>query len=126
MRYSSSYFGRLYEFALQLIEQRKAYVCSLSPDQARAYRGTLTEPGRNSPDRDRSVEDNLLLVARMKAGEFGDGEYSLRAKIDMASPNINMREPVLYRIRHLEHHQTGSEWCLYPTDDYTHCISDAI
>jgi glutaminyl-tRNA synthetase len=126
VRYSSSYFGRLYNFALQLIEKRQAYVCSLSPEQAREFRGTLTDPGRNSPDRGRSVEDNLLLIARMKAGEFDDGEYSLRAKIDMASPNINMRDPVLYRIRHLEHHQTGNEWCIYPTYDYTHCISDAI
>ncbi len=126
VRYSSTYFQHLYNFALQLIEKGKAYVCSLSPDQGREYRGTLTEPGRNSPDRDRSVEDSLALIARMKAGEFNDGEYSLRAKIDMVSPNINMRDPVLYRIRHLEHHQTGSEWCIYPTYDYTHCISDAI
>lgn len=126
VRYSSNYFDALYDFAVQLIEAGKAYVCSLSPDQAREYRGTLTEPGKNSPDRERSVADNLDLFARMKAGEFSDGEYSLRAKIDMASPNINMRDPVLYRIRHIHHHQTGDRWCIYPTYDYTHCISDAI
>lgn len=126
VRYSSNYFDALYAFAVQLIESGKAYVCSLSPDQAREYRGTLTEPGKNSPDRDRSVADNLDLFARMKAGEFEDGSYSLRAKIDMASPNINMRDPVLYRIRHIHHHQTGDKWCIYPTYDYTHCISDAI
>lgn len=126
VRYSSGYFDHLYEFAVQLIENGKAYVCSLSPDQAREYRGTLTEPGRNSPDRDRSIKENLALFTRMKAGEFAEGEYSLRAKIDMASPNINMRDPVLYRIRHIHHHQTGDTWCIYPTYDYTHCISDAI
>lgn len=126
VRYSSAYFDHLYDFAVQLIEKGLAYVCSLSPDQAREYRGTLTEPGRNSPDRERSVDENLDLFARMKAGEFADGAYSLRAKIDMASPNINMRDPVLYRIRHIQHHQTGDQWCIYPTYDYTHCISDAI
>lgn len=126
VRFSSNYFDQLYDFAVQLIEQGKAYVCSLSPEQAREYRGTLTEPGQNSPDRDRSVADNLALFTRMKAGEFEDGALSLRAKIDMASPNINMRDPVLYRIRHIEHHQTGNAWCIYPTYDYTHCISDAI
>ena len=126
VRYSSSYFGNLYDFALQLIEKSMAFVCSLSVDGAREYRGTLTEPGRNSPDRDRSVGENLDLFARMKAGEFEDGAYTLRAKIDMASTNINMRDPVLYRIRHIAHHQTGDEWCIYPTYDYTHCISDAI
>ncbi len=126
VRYSSSYFDHLYSFAVQLIEKGLAFVCSLSPEQAREYRGTLTEPGKNSPDRERSVEENLELFARMKAGEFQDGEYSLRARIDMASPNINMRDPVLYRIRHISHHQTGDKWCIYPTYDYTHCISDAI
>jgi glutaminyl-tRNA synthetase len=126
VRFSSDYFDELYNFAVQLIELGKAYVCSLSPDQAREYRGTLTEAGKNSPDRDRSVAENLDLFSRMKAGEFEDGAYSLRAKIDMASPNINMRDPVLYRIRHIDHHQTGSAWCIYPTYDYTHCISDAI
>jgi glutaminyl-tRNA synthetase len=126
VRYSSSYFDALYDFAVQLINSGKAYVCSLSAEQAREFRGTLTEPGKNSPDRDRSVAENLDLFARMKAGEFPDGAYSLRAKIDMASPNINMRDPVLYRIRHIHHHQTGDKWCIYPTYDYTHCISDAI
>jgi glutaminyl-tRNA synthetase len=126
VRYSSGYFDALYDFAVQLIESGKAYVCSLSPDQAREYRGTLTEPGRNSPDRDRSIKENLDMFSRMRNGEFADGEYSLRAKIDMASPNINMRDPVLYRIRHIVHHQTGDKWCIYPTYDYTHCISDAI
>lgn len=124
--YSSSYFDRLYELAVKLIEDGKAYVCSLSPEQAREYRGTLTKEGKNSPDRDRSVEDNLDLFSRMKAGEFADSEYSLRAKIDMASPNMNMRDPVLYRIRHQQHHQTGDKWCIYPMYDYTHCISDAL
>ena len=126
VRYASDYFDKLFQFAVQLIENGKAYVCSLSPHEAREYRGTLTEPGRNSPDRDRSIEDNLALFGRMRSGEFTDGEYSLRARIDMASPNINMRDPVLYRIRHVTHHQTGDRWCIYPTYDYTHCISDAI
>lgn len=126
VRYSSSYFSRLYEFAVQLINKKLAYVCSLSPEQAREYRGTLTEPGKNSPDRDRSIDENLALFEKMKSGDFADGEFSLRAKIDMASPNINMRDPVLYRIRHIAHHQTGTDWCIYPTYDYTHCISDAI
>lgn len=125
-RYSSSYFEPLYELATGLIRAGKAYVDSLSPEQAREYRGTLTEPGRNSPDRDRPVEDNLDLFRRMREGEFADGELSLRAKIDMASPNINLRDPVLYRIRHVHHHQTGDSWCLYPTYDYSHCLSDAI
>ena len=125
-RYTSSYFIYLYEFAQQLISHGKAYVCSLTPEQAREYRGTLTEPGRNSPDRDRSVEDNLDLFKRMQAGEFADGQYSLRAKIDMASPNINMRHPVLYRIRKIHHHQTGDQWNVYPMYDYAHCISDAL
>lgn len=126
VRYASDYFEQLYAFAVQLIGKQLAYVCSLSPDQAREYRGTLTEPGRNSPDRERPVAENLDLFARMRAGEFADGQYSLRAKIDMASPNVTMRDPVLYRIRHIEHHQTGSKWCIYPMYDYTHCISDAL
>lgn len=126
VRYSSNYFDHLYDFAVQLIESGKAYVCSLSPDQAREYRGTLTEPGTNSPDRDQTIKENLDLFKRMRDGEFDEGAYSLRAKIDMASPNINMRDPVLYRIRHIQHHQTGDKWCIYPTYDYTHCISDAI
>lgn len=126
IRYASSYFDALYEFALQLIRAGKAYVCSLTPEQAREYRGTLTAPGRESPYRTRSVEENLDLFTRMRAGEFPDGAHSLRAKIDMASPNINMRDPVIYRIRHVEHHQTGSRWPIYPMYDYAHCISDAI
>ncbi|ALO46529.1 glutamine--tRNA ligase/YqeY domain fusion protein [Pseudohongiella spirulinae] len=126
VRYTSSYFNYLYEFALQLISNGKAYVCGLTPDQAREYRGTLTEPGRNSPDRERSADENLDLFRRMQAGEFADGQYSLRAKIDMASPNINMRDPVIYRIRKVHHHQTGNQWNVYPMYDYAHCISDAL
>ena len=126
VRYSSSYFEQLYAFALQLIESGKAYVCDLGAIEMREYRGSLTEPGQNSPHRDRSIKENRDLFERMRAGEFADGACSLRAKIDMASANINMRDPVLYRIRHIEHHQTGSRWCIYPTYDYTHCISDAI
>lgn len=124
--YASDYFDKLYEFACELIKQGKAYVCSLNQDQAREYRGTLTEPGKNSPDRDRSVDESLDLFTRMKDGEFDDGDYTLRAKIDMASPNMNMRDPVIYRIRRAEHHQTGNKWCIYPMYDYTHCISDAL
>ncbi len=124
--YASDYFDKLYECAVSLITQGKAYVCSLTPDQAREYRGTLTEPGRPSPDRDRSITDNLDLFTRMKNGEFADGKYTLRAKIDMASPNINLRDPVIYRIRHQHHHQTCDKWCIYPMYDYTHCISDAL
>ncbi|MDG2175503.1 MAG: glutamine--tRNA ligase/YqeY domain fusion protein [Gammaproteobacteria bacterium] len=124
--FASSYFDQLYDFAIELIEQGKAYVCSLSAEEARAYRGTLTEPGKASPDRSRSVEENLDLFTRMKAAEFEDGAYTLRARIDMASPNINMRDPVLYRIRREHHHQTGDKWCIYPMYDYTHCISDAL
>jgi len=126
VRYSSSYFDTLFEFANQLITSGHAYVCNLSPEQAREYRGTLTEAGRNSPDRDRPVAESLALFAKMRVGEFAEGEYSLRAKIDMSSPNVNMRDPVLYRIRHINHHQTGDQWCIYPTYDYTHCISDAL
>src|SRR6478672_13267051 len=125
--YASDYFERLYEFALTLIRQGKAYVDSLNADEVRAYRGTLTEPGRNSPYRDRSVEENLALFAGMRAGEFPDGAHILRAKIDMSSPNFNMRDPTLYRIRHAPpHHRTGSAWCIYPMYDYAHPLSDAI
>lgn len=126
IRYTSSYFDALHDFAVQLIQSAKAYVCSLSPEQAREYRGTLTSPGVDSPFRERSVEENLDLFARMRAGEFPDGTHSLRAKIDMAAPNINMRDPVIYRIRHAEHHQTGNKWPIYPMYDYAHCISDAL
>jgi glutaminyl-tRNA synthetase len=124
--YASDYFERLYQLAVELITQGKAYVDSLTADQIRAYRGTLTEPGTNSPYRDRSVEDNLDLFARMRADEFPDGTHVLRAKIDMASPNFNMRDPTLYRIRHATHHRTGDTWCIYPMYDYAHPLSDAI
>ena len=124
--YASDYFEQLYEYAVQLIKIGKAYVCDLSMDEVRAYRGTLTEPGRDSPYRERSVEENLDLFERMRAGEFEDGARVLRAKIDMASPNLNMRDPILYRIRHAEHYRTGDEWCIYPMYDYQHPLSDAI
>lgn len=126
VRFSSGYFEHLYNFAVELIEKDKAFVCSLNAQQMREYRGSLTEPGVASPDRDRPIKESLDLFARMRDGEFGDGELSLRAKIDMASPNINLRDPVLYRIRHVHHHQTGDKWKIYPTYDYTHCICDAI
>ena len=125
-RYASNYFDQLHDWAVSLIEAGKAYVCDLSPEQAREYRGSLTEPGKNSPFRDRSVEENLELFARMKSGEFPDGARALRAKIDMASPNMNLRDPILYRIRHAHHHQTGDKWCIYPSYDFTHGQSDAI
>ena len=124
--YASDYFELLYRYAEQLIRDGRAYVDSLSADEIREYRGTLTEPGRNSPYRDRSVEENLDLFRRMRAGEFPDGAHVLRARIDMASPNINMRDPTLYRIRHAAHHRTGDAWFMYPTYDYAHPISDAI
>ena len=123
---ASDYFGVLYEYAVQLIQAEKAYVDSLDADSIRSYRGTLTEPGRNSPYRDRSVAENLDLFARMRAGEFPDGAHVLRLKIDMASGNMNLRDPSIYRIRHVTHHETGDQWCIYPLYDYTHCISDAI
>ncbi|MCU7837656.1 MAG: glutamine--tRNA ligase/YqeY domain fusion protein [gamma proteobacterium symbiont of Taylorina sp.] len=125
-KYASDYFAQLYGYAIELIKQGKAYVCSLTPEQAREYRGSLTQAGKNSPHRDQTVEQNLDLFERMKQGEFGEGERVLRAKIDMASPNINLRDPIIYRIRKIEHHQTGNEWCIYPMYDYTHCVSDAI
>ena len=123
---ASDYFEQLYIYAVQLIEQGLAYVDSLSAEEIRLYRGTLTEPGKESPDRNRSIAENLDLFTRMRAGEFADGQYVLRAKIDMASPNINMRDPAIYRIRRVHHHRTGDAWCIYPMYDYTHCISDAI
>ncbi|UOA10603.1 glutamine--tRNA ligase/YqeY domain fusion protein [Methylobacter sp. S3L5C] len=126
LHHASDYFEQLYNYAVQLIEQGQAYVDSLSAEQIRLYRGTLTEPGKESPDRSRSIADNLDLFSRMRAGEFADGQYVLRAKIDMASPNINMRDPAIYRIRRVHHHRTGDAWCIYPMYDYTHCISDAI
>ena len=126
MYYASDYFPQLYEYALQLIRMGKAYVCDLTAQQIREHRGTLTEPGKNSPFRERSVEENLDLFNRMKAGEFPDGSKTLRAKIDMSSPNINMRDPVLYRILRATHHRTGDAWCIYPMYDYAHPLSDAI
>jgi glutaminyl-tRNA synthetase len=124
--FASDYFERLYECAVDLIRRGLAYVDSLNADQTRQYRGTLTEPGTNSPYRDRPVEENLDLFARMRAGEFEDGAHVLRAKIDMASPNFNMRDPTLYRIRHASHHRTGDEWCIYPMYDFAHPLSDAF
>jgi len=124
--YASDYYEKLFEFAKQLIRDDKAYVCHLNADETRQYRGTLTEPGKPSPHRDRSVEENLDLFDRMRAGEFEEGECLLRAKIDMASPNMNMRDPAIYRIRKVTHHRTGNDWCIYPMYDYTHCVSDAL
>jgi glutaminyl-tRNA synthetase len=124
--FASDYFEALYEYAVTLIRDGRAYVDSLTADEIRDYRGTLTEPGRNSPHRDRPTDENLDLFARMRAGEFSDGAHVLRARIDMASPNMNMRDPTLYRIRHATHHRTGDAWCIYPTYDYAHPISDAL
>ena len=126
LTYASDYFDDLYRFAVQLIESGKAYVCDLSAEEIREYRGTLTEPGQESPYRNRSVEENLDLFQRMKAGEFPDGARVLRAKIDMASANVNLRDPVMYRILHQEHHRTGDKWCIYPTYDFTHGQTDSI
>ena len=126
IRYASDYFDALYGYAIELIEKGLAYVDELSPEEMREYRGTLTEPGKNSPYRDRSVEEDLVLFEKMKNGEFEEGKASLRAKIDMASPFMVMRDPVLYRIKFASHHQTGDKWCIYPMYDFTHCISDAI
>jgi glutaminyl-tRNA synthetase len=124
--YASDYFDQLHAWAVQLIRAGKAYVCDLTADQVREYRGTLNEPGRNSPYRDRSVEENLDLFERMRAGEFPDGTRTLRAKVDMASPNLNLRDPVMYRILHASHHRTGDKWCIYPMYDFTHGQSDSI
>ncbi|EJK2192355.1 glutamine--tRNA ligase [Vibrio cholerae] len=124
--YSSDYFDKLYEYAIELIQKGLAYVDELTPEQIREYRGTLTEPGKHSPYRDRSVEENLALFEKMRAGEFAEGQACLRAKIDMSSSFIVMRDPVLYRVRFAEHHQTGDKWCIYPMYDFTHCISDAL
>jgi glutaminyl-tRNA synthetase len=124
--YASDYFEQLYEWAIQLIKKGKAYVCDLNAEEMRQYRGTLTEPGKDSPYRNRSVEENLTLFERMRAGEFPDGSRTLRAKIDMASPNLNMRDPVMYRILHMEHHRTGDKWCIYPMYDYAHGQSDSL
>ncbi len=124
--YASDYFEKLYNYAIDLIKMGKAYVCDLSPEEIKEYRGTLTEPGKESPYRTRSVEENLDLFQRMRGGEFPEGSRTLRAKIDMASPNLNMRDPVIYRIMHKEHHRTGKKWCIYPMYDFTHCLSDSI
>jgi glutaminyl-tRNA synthetase len=124
--YASDYFGQLYDWAVQLIKAGKAYVCDLSPDEVRKQRGTLTEPGQESPYRGRTVEENLDLFARMKAGEFPDGARTLRAKIDMAAANLNLRDPIMYRILHAEHHRTGNQWCIYPMYDFAHGESDSI
>ena len=124
--YASDYFELLYEYAVKLIKKGKAYICDLNPDEIREYRGTLTEPGVNSPNRDRSVEENLDLFERMRAGEFSDGERTLRAKIDMESPNLNMRDPVMYRIRRATHYRQGDKWCIYPMYDFTHGQNDSI
>jgi glutaminyl-tRNA synthetase len=126
LRNASDYFEQLYDFATQLIRSGKAYVDSLSAEEIREYRGTLTEAGQNSPYRNRSIEENIDLFQRMRAGEFDDGEHVLRAKIDMASPNMNLRDPTIYRIRKVSHHQTGDTWCIYPMYDFTHCLSDSI
>lgn len=124
--YASNYFEQLYDYAVALIKAGKAYVDSLSPEEIREYRGTLTEAGKNSPDRDRSIEENLDLFERMRKGEFEDGTYVLRAKIDMAAPNLLMRDPTLYRIKHVHHYRTADKWCIYPMYDFTHCLSDSI
>ena len=124
--YASDYFDQLYAWAVQLIKAGKAYVCDLSAEEIRKYRGTLTEPGKDSPYRNRSIEENLDLFERMRAGEFPDGSRTLRAKIDMASPNLNMRDPIMYRILHATHHRTGDKWCIYPMYDFAHGQSDSI
>jgi len=124
--FASDYFEKFYNYATELIENGKAYVCSLNAEEVREYRGTLTEPGRESPYRDRTVEENLKLFKGMRDGEFADGEHSLRAKIDMSSGNINLRDPAIYRIRKVHHHRTGDDWCIYPMYDFAHCISDAL
>jgi glutaminyl-tRNA synthetase len=124
--YASDYYGKLYQYAVQLIKKGKAFVCSLSPDEIREHRGSFTEPGRESPYRERSVEENLDLFERMRAGEFEEGSHVLRAKIDMTSPNITLRDPVMYRIKKETHYRTGDQWCIYPMYDFTHCLSDSI
>ncbi len=124
--FTSDYFETLYELAIRLIHQGDAYVCSLTPEQTREYRGGWNTVGRDSPDRDRPIPENLDLFRRMRAGEFPDGQYTLRAKIDMASPNMNLRDPAMYRIRHAHHHRSGDAWCIYPTYDWAHGQSDSL
>ncbi len=124
--FASDYFQQLYDLAVQLIKDGKAYICSLSPEETREYRGGWDSVGQDSPYRDRSIDENLDLFQRMKAGEFSDGEHTLRAKIDMASANMNMRDPAMYRIKHVHHHRTGDQWCIYPMYDFAHGISDSI
>ena len=124
--FASDYFDRMYDAAVRLIEKGKAYISELSAEQMREYRGTLTEPGKDDPDRERPVEENLRLFEEMKEGKYEDGAYTLRAKIDMASPNINMRDPILYRIAHISHHNTGDKWCIYPMYDFAHPLEDAF
>ncbi|HNY10110.1 MAG TPA: glutamate--tRNA ligase family protein, partial [Candidatus Wallbacteria bacterium] len=124
--YASDYYEKLYDCAIELIKKGKAYVCDLTMEEMRQYRGTLTEPGKESPYRNRSIDENLDLFKRMRNGEFDDGSKVLRAKIDMNSPNINMRDSIMYRIRRTTHHRTGDKWCIYPMYDFTHCVSDAI
>ncbi|MDP2760648.1 MAG: glutamine--tRNA ligase, partial [Sideroxyarcus sp.] len=126
VHWASDYFDALYDFAVELINKGLAYVDDLTPEQMREYRGSLTQPGRNSPNRERSARENLDLFTRMKAGEFADGAMVLRARIDMTSPNMNLRDPVIYRIKRAHHIRTGDKWCIYPMYDYTHCISDAL
>ena len=126
IKYSSNYFDVLYGYAVELIEKGLAYVCFLTADQAREYRGTLKEPGKNSPYRDTSIEENLALFEKMRNGEFKEGECVLRAKIDMASSFMVLRDPIIYRVRFAHHHQTADKWCIYPMYDFTHCISDAL
>jgi len=124
--YASDYFEQLYDFAIHLIKNGKAYVCSLNEEELRDYRGNFNKPGKNSPYRDRSVEENLTLFEKMRAGHFAEGECTLRAKIDMQSANMNMRDPLLYRIKKVAHHRSGDKWCIYPMYDYAHPLSDAI
>ncbi len=124
--FASDYFEQMYEGAVRLIKKGKAYVSDLSAEEMREYRGTLTEPGKNDPNRERPIEESLILFEKMKNGEFADGEKTLRAKIDMTSPNINMRDPIIYRVAHMNHHNTGDKWCIYPMYDFAHPIEDAI
>ncbi|MCD4650529.1 MAG: glutamine--tRNA ligase, partial [Candidatus Cloacimonetes bacterium] len=126
LHFASNYFEQLYKFAVQLVEKGKAYVETLSQEEMKEYRGTLTSPGKNSPDRERSVEENLMLFEKMRNGEIEEGKAALRAKIDMQSPNMNMRDPVIYRIKNVEHHRTNNDWCIYPMYDFTDCLSDML